>query len=243
MHAPMPATDGSSPARLSSHPWPVPVPARAFSILELLVTLTILAVLIGLTVAASVPRLQQARRISCLSHLRSWGVATQVHAADHADLLPHDGAPNGISTRDAWYVDLPPLMGLRPYHQEGPWRTNRLMALPRRAWICPSNPRLSNGRLLFHYALNRRATGEGREERQRVLSSIPDPDGLVWMFDNGGLAAVAAEGNAHPRVHGAGGQFLFLDGHVQRLPNTAYWDMEKDRPRGDPVGLRWRRDP
>lgn len=214
-------------------------PLGGFTLVELLVLMALLLLLAGMVVAASAPRLQQARRISCLSHLRSWGVSTHSYVADHDDLLPQDGAPNGISVRDAWYADLPPLMGWRPYHEEGAWRTNPGIALPRKPWICPSNPRRSNGRMLFHYALNRKATGSGREDRRRLLGGIQDPSTLVWMFDNGGLAAVAAEGNAHPRAHGAGGQFLFVDGHVERLANTAFWELERDRPRRDPVGLRW----
>jgi prepilin-type N-terminal cleavage/methylation domain-containing protein/prepilin-type processing-associated H-X9-DG protein len=215
---------------------------QAFTLVELLATIIVLAVLVGILVASSAPRLQQARRIPCLSHLKSWGVATHAYASDHLDLLPMDGAPNGISTRDAWYADLPPLLGLPSYHQEGPWRTNPSIALPRKAWICPSNSRVSNGRMLFHYTLNRRATGSGPEDRMRSLGQVPDPSTLVWLFDNGGLAAVAAEGNAHAHVHGAGAQFLFVDGHVQRLPNSAYWDLERDRPRRQPEGLRWHRD-
>lgn len=220
-----------------------PRPCRsAFSIIECLVAVAVVALLFGIAFAASSPKLAVARRVPCLSHLKAWGVATHAFASDQDDLLPMDGAPNGISTRDAWYADLPPLMGILPYHLEGPWRTNPSIALPRKAWICPSNPRTSNGRLLFHYALNRRATGSGRENRQRSLSRVPDPSSLVWLFDNGGLAAVASEGNAHPNVHGAGAQFLFLDGHVQRFPNSAYWDLDRDKPRRHPVGLRWMRE-
>ena len=212
---------------------------RGFSLIELFVVLATLALLGGLLAAAAAPRIQNARRSSCLSHLRSWGIATFIHVSENNDLLPKDGAPNGISTRDAWYVDLPPLIGLQPYHLSGPWRTNPSASLPSSPWICPSNSRRSNSRILFHYSLNRRATGEGRSDRQRILSSIPEPSSLVWLFDNGGLAAVAAEGNAHPRIHGAGAQFLFLDGHVQRYPNSSYWDLNKDRPKSVPIGLRW----
>lgn len=220
-----------------------PHPSRsAFSIIECLVAVAVIGLLVGITFAASSANLAIARRVPCLSHLKAWGVATHAFASEQDDLLPMDGAPNGISTQNAWYADLPPLIGLQPYHLEGPWRTNTSIALPRRAWICPSNPRTSNGRMLFHYALNRRATGSGRENRQRSLGSVPDPSSLVWLFDNGGIAAVASEGNAHPNLHGAGAQFLFLDGHVQRFPNSAYWDLERDKPLRHPMGLRWTRE-
>lgn len=218
-------------------------PSRsALALVECIVAITVLGLLVGIAVAASSPKLALARRVPCLSHLKAWGVATLAFASDQEDLLPMDGAPNGISTRNAWYADLPPLIGLQPYHLEGSWRTNPSVALPRKAWICPSNLRTSNGRMLFHYALNRRATGSGRESRERSLAGVPDPSSLVWLFDNGGLAAVASEGNAHPKIHGDGAQFLFLDGHVQRFPNTAYWDLERDKPRRHPVGLRWIRE-
>ena len=223
---------------LPSHP-----SQRALSLIELVVTMAVLGLLAALALSASAPQIQRARRISCLANLRSWGIATHVHATDHSDFLPMDGAPNGISTRDAWYADLPISMGMLPYHKEGAWRTNPSVQLPHSPWICPSNRRHSNGRILFHYTLNRKATGSGPDERQRLLTLIPEPSTLVWLFDNGGVAAVAAEGNAHPRIHGAGGQFLFMDGHVQRLSNAAYWDTSKDRPLNAPIGLRWAREP
>lgn len=228
---------------MNTHPKASHHLASAFSLAELLVVLAILAALVGIFMGSAVPRIRLAKRSSCLANLRSWGVATALHATDNADLLPLDGAPNGISVRDAWYVDLPPQIGLPPYHLAGPWRTNSTFILPKSPWICPSNPRRSNGRMLFHYSLNRKATGQGSSDRHRMLSSIPEPSSLVWLFDNGGLAAVAAEGNAHPLIHGAGGQFLFLDGHVQRVTNTAYWDMVRNRPRRDPQGIRWSQNP
>jgi len=93
--------------------------------------------------------------------------------------------------------------------------------------------------MLFHYALNRRVNGSGEEARTTVASSIPDPSTLVWLFENGKLAAVAAEGNGHTNAHGSGAYFLFLDGHVERKGATNYWDFRGKRPRAEGAGMRW----
>jgi prepilin-type N-terminal cleavage/methylation domain-containing protein/prepilin-type processing-associated H-X9-DG protein len=221
-----------APARL-------PQTAEGFTLIELLVVITILGILALGVIAGSQRTLVRSRSVGCLSHLRQWGIATSIHAIDHDDRLPHDGAPNGISTRDAWYIDLPRAVGIPTYPQEGSWRTNPSVNLPYSIWICPANRRRSNGRILFHYCLNRRVNGSGSGPRQSNLTAFQDPARLVWMFDNGRLAAVAAENNSHTNAHGAGAHFLFLDGHVQWLRHTQYWDATRRRAITNSETLRW----
>jgi prepilin-type processing-associated H-X9-DG protein len=93
--------------------------------------------------------------------------------------------------------------------------------------------------MLFHYALNRRVNGSGEEARTTTASAIPEPATLVWLFENGKLAAVAAEGNGHTNAHGSGAYFLFLDGHVERKGSTNYWDFRRKKPLSEGAGLRW----
>jgi len=217
-----------------------PDPIRAgFTLPELLVVLAILLFLAGPLAAAVAKAQSSARRITCTSNLRQWGYATHIHAADHDGFLPPDGAPNGISTDAAWYIDLPVALGIPHYSKAASWRTNPAAALPHALWICPSNRRRSNGHLLFHYALNRKVNGSGQSSQPRTLASIPSPSETIWLFDNGRLAAVAAEGNVHTNLHGAGAQFLFLDGHAQRFPSTLYWNFRRNRPFTNAPSLRW----
>jgi len=212
---------------------------NAFTLLELLIVVAVISIIAGTLGAASGKAQSRSRSTACLSHLRQWGAATFIHLSDNGDRLPYDGAPNGISVRDAWYVDLPHSMGWKPYPQEGSWRTNPAAALPKTVWLCPANPRRSNGRMLFHYALNRRVNGSGEEARTTMASAIPDPATLVWLFENGKLAAVAAEGNGHTNAHGRGAYFLFLDGHVEWKGATNYWDFRQRKALAEGAGLRW----
>ena len=224
------------PTSTPAHRGPQP---HAFSLLELLIVVAVIGIIAGTLGAASGKAQNRSRSSACLSHLRQWGAATFIHLSDNADRLPYDGAPNGISTRDAWYVDLPRSMGWKAYHEEGGWRTNPTAALPKTLWLCPGNTRRSNGRMLFHYALNRRVNGSGEEARTTTASAIPDPATLVWLFENGKLAAVAAEGNGHTNAHGSGAYFLFLDGHVERKGASNYWDFRGKKPLSQGAGMRW----
>ena len=211
--------------------------SHAFTLVELLVVVAIIALLAGMTLPVLARARGKALGIGCISNLRQWGVATQLFAADNNDLLPQDGAPNGRSTNEGWYVDLPRMMGIPPYHEQS-WRTNPAVRPAATLWLCPANLRRSNTNNLFHYCLNEHVNGSGTGN-QIALGSLPQPTLTVWLFDNGRLAAVASASNAHTNLHGRGANFLLLDGHAQRFRNVTYWDFARQRGRTNNPELRW----
>lgn len=208
-----------------------------FTLLELLVVIAVIAILAALLLPALNRARQRAQAAACLNHLRQWGLATQLFALDNQDCLPKDGAPNGISLDEGWYNDLPRVLGL-PTYKEMPWRTNAALEPGRCLWICPANSRRSNGNNLFHYCLNEHVNGTGAG-KQVKLSSIRHPTRVVWLFDNGKLAAVAQENNVHTNLHNRGAQFTFLDGHSARFKNLDYWDFASDRGRTNNPNVVW----
>jgi len=197
--------------------------ARGLTLLELLVVMAVIAILFALLLAGLHRARALARAVACRNNLRQWGTATLLFAADNGDKLPKDGSASGTDTNHGWYIDLPRVLGLPPYC-EMPWRTNKDIDPGPCIWICPANDRRSNGKLLFHYCLNRHVneTGAGN---QIMLGSIPKPTATVWLFDNGGSIPVAQWNNVHTNLHNQGAQFVFLDGHVARFRNTAYWNF------------------
>lgn len=215
-----------------------PSGGRGFTLMELLVVLGILGFLLGLLLIVVGRARSAIRSTQCFSHLRDWGQATALYAAEYDDRLPPDGAPNGTSRHAGWYVDLPRMLDLPPYGDHT-WRTNA-GALPETSspWRCPSNTRVSNGRNLFHYCLNGRVNGSGTG-RQTLLSSIRFPESTVWLFDNGKLAAVARQNNVHTNLHQGGAQFLFLDGHARRFKRSDYWDEKRNVGRTHHPELHW----
>jgi prepilin-type processing-associated H-X9-DG protein len=171
-----------------------------------------------------------AQAIECRNNLKQWGIATQLYAADNGDHLPKNGSSGGAWwTNSGWYIDLPKEIGLPPYY-EMPWHTNPSAPLGHSIWICPANTRRSTGTNLFHYCLNKNVNGTGTGTGNQVrLVSIPHPSVTVWLFDNGKVGPVAEWDNVHSNLHNHGAQFVFLDGHVARFNNKAYWDFKHNK--------------
>jgi len=217
------------------------IPSRraghAFTLIELLVVIAIIAILAAMLLPALSSAKAKAQSGSCLNNLKQWGLATQMFALDNNDLLPKDGSPNGTSVNEGWYIDLPRVLG-RPTYQEMEWRTNANADIGRSIWICPSNPRRSNGNNLFHYCLNEHVNANG-SGNQVKLSTILKPSDTVWLFDNGKLAGVAQQNNVHSNLHSAGANFTFLDGHSARFKNKEYWNFSNNTGLTNNPSLIW----
>ena len=210
---------------------------RAFTLIELLVVIAIIAILAALLLPALVKTKQKSQAAECLNNLKQWGLATVLFANENGDFLPMDGTPNGASTTSGWYIDLPNVLGLPPYNQL-PWRLDPAINPGHVIWICPSNPRRSNGTYLFHYCLNQHVNNIGTGNQVR-LSSIRKPTATVWLFDNGKLAAVAQQNNVATNMHSRGAQFTFLDGHSARFKSKDYWDFAADKGLTNNPNLIW----
>jgi len=81
-----------------------PSRSRAFTLIELLIILTVLLVLGLLLVPSWMQARGRAQRIRCTSHLKQLGLAYKTWAIDHSDRFPHEvplaegGAMEAVST-------------------------------------------------------------------------------------------------------------------------------------------------
>ena len=198
----------------------------AFTLIELLVVIAIIAILAALLLPALAKAKEKAQATVCLNNLKQWGLATMLYTVDNNDFLPRDGTPNpsDTATNSGWYIQLPQQLGLPRYHDQE-WRTNASASLTKSIWICPSNPRRSNGNNLFHYCLNQNVNGTGSGNQPVKHSTIRKPANVVWLFDTKNLPAVGSWTFVHTNLHSKGAQFTFLDGHARRFKNSEYWDF------------------
>lgn len=211
--------------------------SSGLTLMELLVTVSVIGILFSMTLPVIAKAKASARKISCLNHLRQWGIGVQLFTMDHEGLLPKDGSGSGSSTQSGWYVDLPQALGIPSYHTR-PWRTNAVAEIEKTIWICPGNARRSNGKNLFHYSVNRHVNGSGAG-RQVRLTSIPVPSETIYLFDNGKKAPVAGPNNLHTNLHSKGSQILFLDGGVQWLGYKEAVEPDSGKVRFAGNGFRW----
>jgi len=62
---------------------------------------------------------------------------------------------------------------------------------------------------------------------------------VVWLFDSKNLPAVGGWSFVHTNLHSHWAQFVFLDAHVARFNNKAYWDFSINKARTNNADLVW----
>ncbi len=219
---------------------------RGFTLIELLVVIAIISVLAALLLSALGKTRATAQGIQCINNLKQWGLATQLYVADNHDLLPREGIanppswPTSSSHSNNWYCLLPPAISL-PWYYACEWRTNAGMDPGRLLWICPSNPRRSNGNNLFHYCLNDGFDGTGASDHADMkLTGVPAaPTAVVWLFDSKNLPAWGPQNYIHTSLHNHGANLTFLDGHARRFKSSEYWDFSLNKGRTNNPELVW----
>lgn len=223
---------------------------HGFTLLELLVVIAIISLLAALLLPVLSKARGAAQDIQCLNNLKQWGLATQLYVEENNDLLPREGianpplVPTTSSHRNNWYCLLPQMLGL-PWYYANAWRTNANIDPGRSLWICPSNPRRSNGRNLFHYCLNDGFDGigkppKGNDHKDMRLTQIPcSVTKVVWLFDSKNLPAWGPANYVHTNLHNHGANFVFLDGHAKRFNASAYWNFKRNKGRTNNPEFIW----
>lgn len=117
-------------------------PSRGFTLVELLVTLAILSLLLGLLLPALAKARQTAQRTKCLVNLRSFGIAMEGYRLQHKDLIPDarvfGGPALAANARPAlWEVLQPYIDSPAPTRIDPNDPTSQF--IPKDPYFCPSD--------------------------------------------------------------------------------------------------------
>lgn len=180
---------------------------RGFTLLELLVVITIIGLLTALTASAVSRGKQASQRISCLNKLRQWGVGVQFYADDHDDKLPQEAVFDGINTWEmttfsicskVWYNSTPRSLGVTaaatysktPSSQRAFYSRNSFFHCPsaRFAPVSATYPNFSlamNSKLMTDYEANPDDSPDATSLPVLRMSQIVIPTKTALFLDSG----------------------------------------------------------
>ena len=207
----------------------------AFTLIEVLVVLAIIAILVAFILPTFSNTQRRARETASVNNLRQWGTALVASLADNNNTFPSDGQSSGaniyLDAPESWFNRLPPYMKELSLSDR---RTNPPKVGDKSVWINPAVPVNLNKQIqpptkfLFCYAMNYWLYSSGN-----FLSAarIEYPGATVFMAETNQINfsscnpqyIVSYFGDGNPTTDPDNlANFLFCDGHVAALPRKQF---------------------
>lgn len=156
---------------------------RAFTLVELLVVIGIVAVLVGLLLPSLRSAREQARRTVCAGHLQQLGIAMLLYARENNDLYPFAA---GVDEKGEWYSDWIYWQGDRDVRKSA---IARYIDFQTAVLTCPADLVEDHSRLTiskwpypFSYTMNMLFSSYYPQYRPRT-TSVRMPSEKILMFD------------------------------------------------------------
>lgn len=205
---------------------------KTFTLIELLIVVSIIAILAGMLLPALNKAREAAWKISCVNNLKSIGVASQIYTADHNDMVVVSKYNN--SDPLTWMTLL---CGSKQLNCSD--LTAQNTQLPFKVFQCPAASRiLSNGTNWTSgwynwapiskagYGLNWRLTRYSPKITgiKYPLSTVPLVfESATLVPDVGYNSSATADQQLRLRRHNRSSNVLFLDGHVENFPVAVFF--------------------
>ncbi|MCS7091228.1 MAG: prepilin-type N-terminal cleavage/methylation domain-containing protein [Verrucomicrobiota bacterium] len=188
-----------------------------FTLLELLVILTIISLLAAWLVPALARARLRAQRIVCIGQLHQLGVALHLYAGDHEDELPRSQHSAFAQRQHPWGAALAPYLGSTFQTWTNLW--NSLYRCPadrrRNAWSYGLN---------VYFELGPEDDYRGKPQTWRRFGQIRRPSETILMAENNTEADHFMANywdqpeqvtDVARRRHGERANYLYADGHIR----------------------------
>ena len=242
---------------------------QGFTLVELLVTIGIIAVLAGLLLPALAGAAAKAKRVTCFNGMRQWAVGNRLYANDNEGILPREEAVDGPnpwdmtaldSSKDVWYNCVPAELGVNSVGQYALSVATQMDFYKDRLFTCPSakfDPVASQTYPNFSISMNSKLINGGEVVSFTMVEA--HNASLTAMFVDSGVPGepkfyrYQSTYNGQPKAfasrfsgrHGRAGNIAFFDGHVQTMPGEKVVDtndsdmINRGRDIFPPVDVIW----
>ncbi len=196
--------------------------APAFTVLELLIGIVIIAVVLIFALTGMRALRESAGQSGCLRNLRTIGIANHAYAADHQGFLPRGDVPNSDGTRLLfWPAPLAPYLGM-----VYPDDINNAERMRKSPLYCPAEEVYASFTYVQNRELNERLYGEKAWIR---LAELRYPSKYMLYADGyydrtifSDLRSKMISMSRMNRRHGGKPNFLYADGHAAPFTEELY---------------------
>lgn len=223
----------------------------AFTLVEMLAALAVLAVLVSLAIPAIAGAQDRSRTVSCLGHMREIGHAILLRAQDHGGQFPRSSHSAGANRETSWASSVAPYLGAPQGEATAAW-VNRELRCP--CNTDPSPTAYSYGLNVF-FELQPGDSYLGRPTTWRRTIQVPSPGRTVLLAEVGSTSGAmgpdhfmchqwsglaAAKNAVASERHSGRSNYLFVDGHVESLAvEETFLSREKNRWNPSLAGQGW----
>jgi prepilin-type N-terminal cleavage/methylation domain-containing protein/prepilin-type processing-associated H-X9-DG protein len=210
-----------------------------FTLLELLVSVSIIAMLAAILLPAILQSRAATRRAVCVSNLRQWTLAVQMYVDTHKGRLPYRGqgmqATSRLNSMDDWINAIPQFAESQTY-----WELVTSDTRPKPGdstiWMCPDAeplpeplpPTPFDPKTFFAYGMNM-ALSAPINNRFDSIDKVGPLQTMVFMADGMG---------AYTSVIPSKNDYSPIARHIGKTVNIAFLDGRVESYLGDDVGCR-----
>lgn len=225
---------------------PGPRYRRGFTLVELLVSVAILAVLAATTIGVVRRSMSKANTVRCMSKMKNLGTAMVLYSQDHQGQFPRSFHSAGAAREPGWARSIAPYLGVSDQEIQNSWTAvfNDQFRSPEDR---SKDPSIYSYAMNVFFELNPEGDDyEGAPRTWRRLGQVPSPGGTILLAEPAPVSSgdhlmchqwssvQAAKNALNEEVHDGKANYLFVDGHVETLRVEETFDTGKGINRWNP---------
>lgn len=210
-------------------------PDQAFTIIELMVVIAIIAILASMLLPVLGQAKRKAQSIACVNKVRQWGMALKMYTDDHQEKYPYDGTSrmpiNAGPNKGAWYNSAASYVG-----SDGLTNlySSKRFPIPGKSsmFMCPRTTNLmlrsmpTINKPFFAYGMNGRLVSSRRIPitEDKLLRPVQT---IVFADNSEGRIPFVTAGNYLAR-HDRKISVAFADGHVSSVKSNLLYRTRRE---------------